>query len=95
MHDASSGNLITSMGQYHDGMFVLPLNLSFPGEGLGVMSGYDSRGINTSLTLNITGQDIPAAVSASQTTGVISTFIVAETTAKLSVGLGRSAAISF
>ena len=95
VHDSSSGNLVSSFAAYQAGMFVLPLNLSFPGEGVGVQSGYDSRGINTNMALNITGQVMPVANADAQTTAAISTFIVAETSAKLSIGLGRSAQISF
>ena len=95
VHDSSSGNLVTSLAQYSDGLFVCPLQLSHPGEPIAVQSGYSSKGINTSLLLEISGQTVPTASTAAQTTAAISTFVVAETTAQLRVGLGRNIAISF
>jgi hypothetical protein len=47
------------------------------------------------LTLAVTGQVPPAANAAAQTTASLSSFLVAETTASLKVGLGKSLAISF
>ena len=95
IHDGSQGTLVTSMAQYHDGLFVIPLLLNHPGEPLAVMSGYNSKGINTMMTLEVSGQTMPTASATAQTTAAISSFIVAETTAELRVSLGKSVAISF
>ena len=95
VHDGSQGTLVTSMAQYHDGLFVIPLLLNHQGEPLAVMSGYNSKGINTMMTLEVSGQTMPTASATAQTTAAISSFIVAETTAELRVSLGKSVAISF
>ena len=95
VHDDSSGNLVTSLAQYSDGLFVCPLQLSHPGEPIAVQSGYNSKGINTMMTWEVSGQTVPTANAAAQTTAAISTFVVAETTAQLRCSLGRNLAISF
>lgn len=82
----SQGGLITSLEGYNNGKFVLPLNLSMPGEPAQVSSGFDSRSINAMMSLRVTGQDV---------TGTISSFIMAETTALLKVSPGRVCAIEF
>ena len=52
VYDDSPGTMITAMSQFHEGMFIVPLLLNHPGEPIACKSGYDSRGINTSLTRN-------------------------------------------
>ena len=86
---------MTSMESFHDGLFIVPLRLNHPGEPIAVQSGYNSKGINTMLTLEVTGQVPPTISANAQTTASISSFIVAQTTAQLRVGLGKSVAISF
>lgn len=95
VHESSSGNLIGSYADFHDGQFVCPLMLSHPGEPIAVLSGYDSRGVNTSMTWEVTGMSAPAANAGLATTLTRASFVVAETTATLHIGLGKSAAISF
>jgi len=95
VHEGSQGTLVTSMESFHDGLFIVPLRLNHPGEPIAVQSGYNSKGINTMLTLEVTGQVPPTISANAQTTASISSFIVAQTTAQLRVGLGKSVAISF
>ena len=95
VHDASQGNLITSLAQFNDGLFVIPLILNHPGEPIAVRSGLNSKGISTMLSLSVSGQVMPTVNADAQTTASISSFIVAETTAELRVGLGRTTAIDF
>ena len=95
VRDSSHGHLVTSMAQFQSGLFNIPLCLNHPGEPISVQSGFDSRGINTMLTLAVTGQVPPVANADAQTTASLSSFLVAETTASLKVGLGKSLAISF
>ena len=98
VHDSSLGNLVTDLAQYNDGMFVLPLTLCHPGESVHVQSGYDSRGINTNLTLEVQGQ-VPISASAAQiasgATTNFSSYVLAETTAQLRIGLGKNLATVF
>ena len=95
VYDDSPGTLVTAMSQFHEGMFIVPLILNHPGEPLAVRSGYDSRGVNSIMTLEVNGQSIPTKSTTTQTTSSISSFIVCETTAELKVGLGKSVAIHF
>jgi len=95
VHDASPGNMVTSLAQYNDGMFVLPLTLCHPGEGLHVQSGYNSKGINTMLTLEIQGQTPPTASADSGETNAISSYVLVETTAQLRIGLGKNLGVAF
>ena len=85
----------TSLQQYNDGMFVLPLTLCHPVEELHTQSGYNSKGINTQLTLEVQGQTPPTADADHQTTASISTYVLAETTAQLRIGLGRNIGVAF
>eukprot|EP00966_Prymnesium_polylepis_P246936 5710565-Prymnesium_polylepis.1 len=71
------------MAQFQSGLFNIPLCLNHLGEPISVQSGFDSRGINTMLTLAITGQVPPVANEAAQTTASLSSFLVCETTASL------------
>ena len=91
----NSGSLITSKESYNDGKFVYPLLLEMPtGKGVAVQSGYSSRGVNTQMVFQSQAQSIPAA-DGETNTGVISCFVVAETTAKLMIALGRDLAVQF
>jgi hypothetical protein len=91
----NSGSLITSKESYNDGKFVYPLLLEMPtGKGVAVQSGYNSRGVNTQMVFQSQAQVIPAA-DGETNTGVISCFVVAETTAKLMIALGRDLAVQF
>jgi hypothetical protein len=74
---------------------VFSLSLNHPGEPIAVMSGYDSKGVNSQMSINFDDLTVPTA---SDNTGFVasySTFICAETTASLVIGLGRSVAVSF
>ena len=95
VHDGSPGNMVTSLAQYNDGMFVLPLTLCHPGEGLNVQSGYNSKGINTMLTLEIQGQTPPTASADSGETNALSSYVLVETTAQLRIGLGKNLGVAF
>lgn len=95
IHPDSQGNMITSLQSFNAGQFVIPLVLNHPGEPVYVRSGLDSRGINTQMSLHLQGMVPPTADDDKQTTNSFSSFIVAETTAVLSIGLGRAASISF
>ena len=91
----SNGHLITSKESYNDGKFVFPLLLELPtGRGVSVQSGYNSRGINTQMVFQSQSQTIPPAAGQTNT-GSISSFVVAETTAKLMIALGRDLAVQF
>ena len=76
-------------------MFVLPLTLCHPGESLHVQSGYDSRGINSTLTLEVQGQVPPTASAASGESSSFSSYVLVETTAQLRIGLGKNLATVF
>ena len=93
VHQESTGNMVTSIGQWHAGAFIVPLCLNHPGEGVSVISGFDSRGIQSSITLEVSGQTMPTASAASGTTNQISTTVLAEMTSTLFIGLGKSLAV--
>lgn len=90
----NNGTLITSKESYNDGKFVFPLLLELPtGRGVSVQSGYNSRGINTQMVFQSQAQSIPTADQINS--GSISSFVIAETTAKLMIALGRDLAVQF
>jgi len=91
----NNGHLITSKESFNDGKFVYPLLLEMPtGRGVAVQAGYNSRGINTQMVFQSQAQTIPPAAGQTDS-GVISSFIVAETTAKLMIAVGRDLAVQF
>ncbi len=91
----NNGTLITSKESYNDGKFVYPLLLELPtGRGVSVQSGYNSRGINTQMVFQSQAQTIPPAAGQVDS-GVISSFVICETTAKLLIALGRDLAVQF
>jgi hypothetical protein len=93
-HD-SAGTLITSKESYNDGKFIFPLLLALPtGKGVAVQAGYNSRGINTQMVFQSSGQVVPVADSGTNS-GTASCFVIAETTAKLMIQLGRDLAVQF
>ena len=93
--DSKPGFMPTSLQQYNDGMFVLPLTLCHPGEDLHTQSGYNSKGINTQLTLEVQGQTPPTADAGAQTTASISTYVLAETSAQLRIAIGKNIGVAF
>lgn len=95
-----SGNLVGSQATFNQGMFQAGLLLNCPTElGVGLKSGYDSRGINTQMTSVVSGQVIPAAGTGlalkGPNTGVIQSFVVVEVTQSIIVGIGKQIAVSF
>ena len=95
VHDNSLGNMVTGLAQYNDGMFVLPLTLCHPGQPVAVQSGYDSRGINTNLTLEMQGQVPPSESTTTGETAQFSSYVLAETTAQLRISLGKQLSTVF
>ena len=95
----AKGTLITSKSSFNDGKFLCGQLLNHPTRyGVGVKSGFNSRGINTMMTWNVRGQVIPApapAPAGEGTTGIISAFVVLDTTAELRAGVGKNLAVLF
>ncbi len=93
------GTLITSKESFQDGKFLCGQVLNhFTRYGVGVKSGFNSRGINSMMTWAVSGQVIPAPAPApvgEGTTGILGAFVVAETTAEARVGVGKSVAVLF
>jgi hypothetical protein len=79
------GNMISSLADFYDGKFVIPLILSKPDEPIQVQSGLNSRGNNTQMSIDISGLTIPAANANSQVLDSISTLVIAETTSQLRI----------
>jgi len=92
---SDSGNLITSMAQYEDGMFAVVCTLCDPSEPISVQSGYDSKGINSLFSVSFSGQNIPAASTTTQETGVLSNLAVVETTMQIRTSLGKQVGCVF
>tara|TARA_B110000027_G_scaffold56574_1_gene61301 strand:+ start:66 stop:524 length:459 start_codon:yes stop_codon:yes gene_type:complete len=87
---SGSGNMVTSLTHYQNGNFVIPLVLNVPSAGPGTMTGFNSRGGNSTFNISITGQVIPTADANAQTTNQISTTVIAETTCELRISSGKS-----
>lgn len=100
----ANGTLISSKDTLNDGKFVCSQTLNQPTRwGVGCQSGFNSRGINTMMTWNVTGQTmtpntpyIPGApVTGTGTTGIASAYIVVESTAQLRAGVGKNLSVLF
>jgi len=100
----SEGSLITSKDTLNDGKFVCTQTLNHPTRwGVGCKSGFNSRGINTMMTWNVSGQTmtandpyVPGApTTGTGTTGIASAFVVVETTAELRAGVGKNLSVLF
>jgi len=75
---------------FKTGFFEVPLVLNHPsGMGLAVRSGYNSRGVNSTMLFNLSG--IPSGTLPS----TYNNIVVVGTTAQLKIGIGRSIAIDF
>jgi hypothetical protein len=89
---AKRGGLVTSREAFADGMYVVPLRLNHPNstcdntDDCSVMSGYDSRQVNTQLTFEHSGMN---------STDSKVNLIVAECLATMDVKLGRQISIVF
>jgi hypothetical protein len=94
----NSGTLITSTTSYNDGKFVFPLLLEMPtGRGVGIMSAFNSRGINSQMVYQSASQNVPVASTTPDlnNSGVASAFVVACTTAQLRIQLGRDLVVVY
>ena len=89
------GHMVTGLPEFNNGKCILPLVLNMPGQSLNVASGYNTKGSNTSFSLEVKGQVPPTAAAASGATASISTFVVAETSAQMRIMGARSVTVSF
>lgn len=91
------GIIPTTRANFKKGFFQVPLVLNHPsGMGLSVRSGYNSRGVNSTMIWNL--YNIPATTN-SGADGLLpadyNNIVVVATTAQLKIGIGRSLAIDF
>ena len=89
------GNMISSLKDWNVGKFILPLQLSMPGQPVNVQAGYNSRGNNTQFSVSISGQTVPAENAESQISGRISTLVVVETTAQMRISGAKQSSVSY
>ena len=100
------GTMISSYDGFQDGQFCATLRLNHPsggcqtrGEDLSLMSGYDSRSVNTMATYKVQGMVTntaqPDTNVALPSSGTASCFVVVETLATLRCGLGGQLATIF
>jgi len=84
------GIIPTTRENFKKGFFEVPLVLNHPsGMGLSVRSGYNSRGVNSTMIWNL--YNIPSATLPASYNNIV----VVGTTAQLKIGVGRSLAIDF
>jgi len=91
------GIIPTTRENFKKGFFEVPLVLNHPsGMGLSVRSGYNSRGVNSTMIWNL--YNVPTTTN-SGADGKLPTdynnIVVVGTTAQLKIGIGRSLAIDF
>ena len=87
---SAQGSLVSSREWFKDGLGVITLQLDCPTEaGVAVRSGFNSKGINTQLTLKQSGMTAPAADADTGETADRTSFVVCESTQQLCIGLGK------
>jgi hypothetical protein len=84
--DNSVGHLITSASAFKQAQAVVPLTLCHPDQPLSVQSGYNSHGINSTISYSVTGL--------SNATNGYGSLVVVETTAQLRIAAGKSLAVA-
>jgi hypothetical protein len=84
----SEGIIPTTRAVFKTGYFEVPLTLNHPsGMGLSVRSGYNSRGVNSTMIFTLSNlPSLPATYN---------NIVVVGTTAQLKIGIGRSLAVDF
>lgn len=90
------GSLVSDRAWFKEGMAVVTLQLNCPTEaGVAVRSGFNSKGINTQLTLKQSGMTTPATDSATGETADRTSFVVCESTQQLCIGLGKQLSVVY
>jgi hypothetical protein len=92
----AQGSLVSSREWFKDGLGVITLQLNCPTEaGVAVRSGFNSKGINTQLTLKQSGMTTPVANAGTGETTDRNSFVVCESTQQLCIGLGKQLSIVY
>jgi len=93
----AQGTLVSHKDWFKEGMGVFTLQLNCPTEaGVAVRSGFSSAGINSQLNLKMSGLTTPvAAPTTTQETADRTSFVVAETTQQLCIGLGKQLSLVY
>lgn len=86
LHDKTVGHLVGDISAYKTGFGVVPLTLCHPDQPVSVQSGYNSKGINTQLTFEMSGlSNVPSSYQS---------LVIVETTPQLRVAQGKSLAVA-
>jgi hypothetical protein len=86
----AQGSMVSDREWFKEAFGVITLQLNCPTEaGVAVRSGFNSKGINTQLTLKQSGQTTPSANSGTGETADRTSFVVCESTQQLCIGLGK------
>lgn len=94
--EKAPGSLVTDREWFKEGMGVITLQLNCPTEnGVAVRSGFNSKGINSQLTLKQSGMTTPSADANTQETADRTSFVVCESTQQLCCSLGKQLSIVF
>lgn len=88
--DYSSGIMPTNFKTFKTTQCVLPLVLNHPETPISVMSGYNSRGINSMMVLDVQGLESTKARSTNQ----YESMVIVESTAQIRAAAGKSLATS-
>jgi hypothetical protein len=90
------GIIPTTRENFKKGFFQVPLVLNHPsGMGLSVRSGYNSRGVNSTMIWNLYNIPVEASSGDGKLPANYNNIVIVGTTAQLKIGIGRSLAIDF
>ncbi|MDC0525582.1 hypothetical protein OAO87_01190 [bacterium] len=93
-----TGGQIHSLTDYNAGKFVVPLSLNLPSEPNNVMSGFSSRGANTSFSYEAKGMTpdvVDPTNNPAQLSADLSTYVLVKTTAQLRISSQRQVAVAY
>lgn len=91
----ANGIIPASPSAFCRAMAVFSLQLNHPELGLSVQSGYNSRGINSTMSLSIQGLSSSEARGGVTADSNVQSLICVETTSQLRISAGKALAVSF
>ena len=94
-HLSSQGHMVTSLHDFQKGKAIFPCVLKNCESVKNVRSGYDARGSNSSITVQLRGQVMPSANAGNQIPASISTLVIAESSQVMHINGGRQITIEY
>jgi hypothetical protein len=92
---ASSGHMITALGDFQKGKAIFPCVLYNTESPSNIRSGLDLRGSNSSIVIKFTNQTPPNVDAATQVPADFSTLVISESSQIMHIGGGRQITVEY